>query len=120
MSHRVTRDPALRLTAGEQRTANRQRLARVFEELDRVLGPERGSNGEPSANDFLTIDLLPIVDAFATRFDTFPEAVLGRADYRMLIGAGALVRGFVVIGQLVSDGSIELLHIRLDLDTEWE
>ena len=92
----------------------------VFEELDRVLGAERGPNGEPSANDFLTIDLLPIVDAFATRFDTFPEAVLGRADYRMLIGSGALVRGFVVFGQLVPDGSIELLHIRLDLDTEWE
>lgn len=38
----------------------------------------------------------------------------------MLIGAGALVRGFAVIGQLVPDGSIELLSIRLDLDTEWE
>ena len=92
----------------------------VFDELDRVLGAERGPNGEPSVNDFLTIDLLPIVDAFATRFDSLAEAIPGRSDYRLLIGAGALVRGFAVIGQLVPDGSIELLHIRLDLDTEWE
>jgi hypothetical protein len=92
----------------------------VFDELDRVLGAERGPDGEPSVNDFLTIDLLPIVDAFAARFDSLPEAIPGRPDYRMLIGAGALVRGFVVIGQLGPDDSIELLSIRLDLDTEWD
>ncbi len=92
----------------------------VFDELDRRLGAERGPNGEPSVNDFLTIDLLPIVDAFATRFDDLPEAVPGRSDYRLLIAAGALVRGVSVIGQLTSDESIELLHIKLDLDTPWD
>jgi hypothetical protein len=92
----------------------------VFDELDRVLGIERGPNGEPSVNDFLTIDLLPIVDAFATRFDELPEAVRGRPDYRLLISAGVLVRGVAVIGQITADGSIELLYIRLDLDTEWD
>lgn len=92
----------------------------VFDELDRRLGTERGPNGEPSVNDFLTIDLLPIVDAFATRFDDLPEAVPGRSDYRLLIAAGALVRGVSVIGQLTSDESIELLHIKLDLDTPWD
>ena len=92
----------------------------VFDELDRVLGAERGARGEPSVNDFLTIDLLPIVDAFATRFDELPEAVPGRPDYRLLIAAGVLVRGLAVIGQLTSDGSIELLHVRLDFETEWE
>ena len=51
------------------------RVAReVFDELDRVLDAERGPNGEPSVNDFLTIDLLPIADAFATGFDDLPEA----------------------------------------------
>jgi hypothetical protein len=45
----------------------------VFDELDRRLGSERGPNGEPSVNDFLTIDLLPIVDAFATGFDDLPK-----------------------------------------------
>jgi hypothetical protein len=92
----------------------------VFDELERVLGAERGPNGEPSVNDFLTIDLLPIVDAFAERFDGLPEAVPGRSDYRLLIAAGVLVRGVAVIGQLGPDGSIELLSIRLDLDTDWE
>jgi hypothetical protein len=92
----------------------------VFDELDRVLGTDRGPGGEPSVNDFLTIDLLPIVDAFATRFDELPEAVSGRPDYRLLISAGVLVRGVAVIGQRTSDGSIELLYIRLDLDSEWD
>ena len=92
----------------------------VFDELDRVLGAERGPDGEPSVNDFLTIDLLPIVDAFALRFDELPEAVPGRSDYRLLITAGVLIRGVAVIGQLTTDGTVELLHIRLDFDTEWD
>ncbi len=92
----------------------------VFDELDRVLGTEHGPNGEPSVNDFLTIDLLPIVDAFALRFDELPEAVPGRPDYRLLITAGVLIRGVAVIGQLTTDGTVELLHIRLDFDTEWD
>lgn len=104
--------------AGHRRTV---RVAHeVFDELDRVLGAERGPHGEPSVNDFLTIDLLPIVDVFSTRFDDLPEAVPGRPDHRMLIAAGVLVRGVSVIGQLVDDSSIELLYIRLDLDTPWE
>jgi hypothetical protein len=92
----------------------------VFDELDRRLGAERGPSGEPSVNDFLTIELLPIVDAFATRFDHLPEVIPGRSDYRLLIAAGVLVRGVSVIGQLTSDASIELLHIKLDLDTRWD
>jgi hypothetical protein len=31
-----------------------------------------------------------------------------------------LVRGVAVVGQSISDGSIELLHIRLALDSEWD
>jgi hypothetical protein len=92
----------------------------VFDQLDRELGAERGLNGEPSVNDFLTIDLLPIVDAFALRFDELPEAVPGRPDYRLLIAAGVLIRRVAVIGQLTTDGTVELLHIRLDFDTEWD
>ena len=92
----------------------------VFDELDRVLGSERGPGGEPSVNDFLTIDLLPIVDAFATRFDGLPEVIPGRHDYRLLVAAGVLVRGVSVIGQLTSDESIELVYIKLDLDTPWD
>jgi hypothetical protein len=85
----------------------------VFDALDRLLGPERGPNGEPSANDFLTIDLLPIVDRFATGFDDLPDAIPGRSDYKLLIAAGVLVRGVSVIGQLTSDETIELVYINL-------
>lgn len=110
-------------TPTEPSVQGRRRTVRVsrdvFDELDRRLGPDRGPNGEPSVNDFLTIELLPIVDAFAVRFDDLAEALPGRSDYRMLITAGALVRGVAVIGQLTSDETIELLHIKLDLDTPW-
>lgn len=44
---------------------------------------EREPNGEPSVNVFLTIDRLPIVDAFGTRFDNLPDAVTGRPDYKL-------------------------------------
>jgi hypothetical protein len=37
-----------------------------------------------------------------------------------LIAAGVLVRGVSVIGQLTSDETIELLGIKLDLDTPWD
>lgn len=87
----------------------------VFDELDLVLGSERGEDGTPSANDFLTIDLLPVVDAFATRFDELPELIPGRPDYRILISAGVLVHAIAVAGQLVPDGTVEILKVRIDL-----
>ena len=54
-----------------------------FEDLDRQLSPERGPNGEPSAADFQTIELLRIVDRFAEPRATFDEAreLVGWADY---------------------------------------
>jgi hypothetical protein len=111
-------------TPTDDRVEHERRTVRVshdvFDELDRQLGAERGPNGEPSVNDFLTIDLLPIVDSFATRFDQLPDAVPGRPDYKLLISAGSLVRGVATVGQLTSDGSIELVQITLDLDTPWD
>jgi hypothetical protein len=46
-----------------------------FTELDAQLGETRGPNGEPSATDFLLIDLPTIADAFAERFDEFPRSI---------------------------------------------
>jgi hypothetical protein len=89
----------------------------VFDEIDRILGPERGPDGEPSANEFLTIELVQIVDTFASRFTELPEAIAGRSDYRLLISSGVLVPAVAVIGQLVSDGTVELISIRLDTGT---
>jgi hypothetical protein len=91
-----------------------------FEDLDRQLSPERGSRGEPSVNDFQALGLLEIVDRFATGFFDLPELVLGRHDYRVLISTGVLVRGFVVVGQLASDGAIELISLELDVGEDYE
>ncbi len=85
-----------------------------FAQLDAQLGPQRGDNGEPSATDFLVLDLPAVVDRFATGFDTLPEIVEGFDAGRMLIATGVLVRSFVVYGLLMSDNSIELLGIELD------
>jgi hypothetical protein len=46
--------------------------------------------------------------------------VRGRPDQRLLISAGVLARGAVVIGQVTSDGSIEMLDVRPDVDGEWD
>ena len=42
---------------------------RFLELLDQQLPAERGPQGEPSATDFLLVDLPPIAERFATSFD---------------------------------------------------
>jgi hypothetical protein len=59
-----------------------------FEDLDRQLGPDRGPHGEPSATDFLVIEVPAIVEQFATGFESLPEAVEGVPQARMVIGTG--------------------------------
>ena len=48
-----------------------------FARLDEQFGTERGPSGEPSATDFIVIDLPAIVELFATTFDDLPEAIPG-------------------------------------------
>lgn len=91
-----------------------------FEGLDRQLGDERGSEGEPSTNDFQVFELLEIVERFAVGFFELPELIVGRRDYRILIASGLLVRGFAVVGRLVHDGAIELISLELDVDPDVE
>lgn len=86
-----------------------------FEELDRQLSAERGPLGEPSATDFLVVDLPAIVDRFATGFDELQEAVEGVAAARMFIGSGAMARAFVVHGVETTPGVIELVGVEIDL-----
>lgn len=75
-------------------------LPSFFNDVDRQFPPERGSNGEPSAVDFQSYDLLEIVELFATGFDDLPELIVGRPDYRVMISAGRMVSAFSVVGQL--------------------
>lgn len=92
--------------------------AGFFEDVDRQFPSERGPRGEPSANDFEVFELLRIVETFATRFDDMPELIPGRPDYRILVASGTLVPRFMVVGQLASDGAVEL--VQLDIDREAE
>ena len=105
-------------------TSSSRRVVRAtqefFEDLDRQLGPDRGPSGEPSANDFNVADLLRIVERFATDFDSMPELITGRPDYRVLAGTGILVAGFLVVGHLASDGAVELIELDLDKRLGWE
>lgn len=89
--------------------------AQFFVELDAQLGESRGPGGEPSASDFLVIDLPTISNAFAEYFDEFPPMYFDRADYRYLVATGKLVRAVLVVGQLTADGSIVLFSVDIDL-----
>jgi hypothetical protein len=85
-----------------------------FTELDEQLCETRGPNGEPSASDFLLIDLPSIADTFAEQFEQLPTMYRDRDDYRYLVTTGRLVAAAVVVGQLVADGSIVLFTVDLD------
>ena len=91
---------------------------RFFVELDAQLGESRGPNGEPSASDFLLVDLPTLSEVFSERFEELPALYPNRDDYRYLVATGLLVRAVTITAQLVSDGSIVLFGIDIDL-TAW-
>ena len=112
-SARPRTEPAV--TDGRRRV----RVAKeVFDTIDDTFGEERVPNGEPSVNDFLSIELFSIADAFADRFEDLPEFIDGRGDVRLLVAAGTLVPVVAVLGRVDPDGSIELIWIRFDLGEE--
>lgn len=88
--------------------------AQFFSELDAQLGEARGPDGEPSASDFLLIELPTIAEAFGERFDELLRLYPERDDYRYLVAGGRLVYAVVVVGQLIDDGSISLFGIEID------
>ncbi len=89
--------------------------AQFFTELDAQLGEARGPNGEPSASDFLLIELPILAEAFAERFDDLLRLYPARDDYRYLVAGGRLVYAVVVVGQRTDDDSILLFGIEIDL-----
>ena len=90
-----------------------------FEDLDRQLSSERGPNGQPSRIDFESVELVPIIEEFATGFFELPTLISGRSDYRLLIRTGMLFRAMSVTGQQVQDGAVELLKLEIDLEMDW-
>jgi hypothetical protein len=91
-----------------------------FDDLDSQLPHKRGPSGEPSANDFQVYELLRIVDRIAVEWESLPELIAGRPDYRALTAAGILVPVFTVIGQLAADDAIELVELDIDQDVGWD
>lgn len=91
-----------------------------FDDLDAQLDSERGPSGEPSTSDFQVVELFPIIERFATGFDSVPEFILGRPDYRVLITAGVLVPRIAVTAQLAPDGAVELIALDIDMSGEWQ
>ena len=55
-----------------------------------------------------------MADAFAEGFEQLARMYPDRDDYRYLVSTGRLVRGAVIVGQLVLDGSIVLFGIDID------
>lgn len=90
-----------------------------FEELDRQLGEQRGPNGEPSAGDFLLVELPLIAEVFATRFETLIQPIPGRPDYRSHLTTGVLVPSVLVTGHLAKDNAVTLLSIEIDFEAGW-
>ena len=88
-----------------------------FTELDAQLGGSRGPNGEPSASDFLLVDLPTLSEVFAERFEELPALYADRDDYRYVVATGLLVRAATITAQLVPDGSIVLFGVDIDLET---
>jgi hypothetical protein len=95
-----------------------RRIVRVssafFDQLDEQLRAERSDNGEPSATDFVVIELPAVIERFATDFESLPEIIDGAPGGRMLIAPGLLVRAFAVYGLLVAGGSIDLVGITIE------
>ncbi len=87
--------------------------------LDIQLGEERGPRGEPTATDFLLVDLPPIAERFATSFDELMMPIPERPDYRSVLAVGSLVPRILVTGHLKTDGSVTLLSVQIDFDAEW-
>lgn len=58
-----------------------RRIVRVsssfFDLLDGQLRVERGDDGEPSATDFVVIELPAVIERFAADFESLPEIIDG-------------------------------------------
>ncbi|MGH9225072.1 MAG: hypothetical protein ACRD2W_15135 [Acidimicrobiales bacterium] len=95
-----------------------RRVVRVssafFDQLDEQLLAARGPGGEPSAADFVVMELPSIVERFALEFDRLPETIDGVASARMVIAPGLLVRAFAVHGVLIADDVVELIGIVIE------
>ena len=90
-----------------------------FDLLDQQLREERGPNGEPSAGDFLLVDLPLIAEVFATQFETLAMPDPNRPEFRSFVTSGLLVPSVFVTGSLGADDVVSLMSVRIDLELPW-
>jgi hypothetical protein len=64
---------------------------RFFDDVDTAFRPERGPNGEPSADDFIRLNLFGIQEEVAERFDDLPVEP-SAPDVRVLVLSGLMFR----------------------------
>lgn len=93
---------------------------RFFGQLDAQLAGDRGPNGEPSAGDFLLVDLPLIAEEFALRFDALIQLDPEDPDSRSLVTTGLLVPSVLVTGVRGLDEVISLISIRIDKSLPWD
>lgn len=90
----------------------------LFNDRDAQLATQRGPAGEPSRFDFLRFDLIEIIERVGRDFESLPEVIPGRPEYRMLATRGRLAAELSVIGHLAPDGVIDLIQLDLGLEDQ--
>ncbi len=84
------------------------------DQLDQILGVDRGPNGEPSSHDFLSDVATDLTDTIPERWDDLP--VDPTNGFRMLISvAPTLGYPYVVWCRERDAETIELVEIEIDL-----
>ena len=91
-----------------------------FDQLDAQLSEQRGPNGEPSAGDFLLVDLPLIAEEFAANFDRLIILDAEHPEFRSLVTTGLLVPGVLVTGVLRPDEVVSLISVRIDSGLSWD
>lgn len=82
-------------------------------EAIRQFRQERGPNGEPSVEDFITHDLPKIEFVFSEFWDTL-NLWQEHSNYRHRYIQGIVAYSYYVVGREQPDGSIELVDLHVD------
>jgi len=84
-----------------------------FDDVDATFRLNRGPCGEPSADDFIRLDLFGIQEEVAERFDDL-EAEPGAPGVRVMILTGLMFRQAAVYVAEMPDGVVYLIGLEVD------
>ena len=86
---------------------------KFFDDVDAAFRPERGPGGEPSADDFIRLDLFGIQEEVSDRFDDLPVEPIA-PGVRVLIVTGLMFRQAAVYVAEMPDGVVYLIGLEVD------